>query len=361
MDKIFVDLYKRVSIDASNEQINRRMQGVEEAIKEIDDEMIKNLIKIFANKPIDGECIENFGQYFYNQDYSFEMDNKVELSILAGYILHTLLHDDNWNKKIISALTVLSLTNIENKYNELYEEAYLRLDEMMFEIREQQKELKTPNMKGIDIEKLKQSIQSGDAINTENADHLYTILNALDFNIRAVRDQNKRLQNEIKKYKEESQILSWIVGEWCNWKNAPLKQLEEKNIALVLGKELAQFITVYPGPIAAKAFLVRMISKTADYSNSEFSLSEIINALSDQDKRNIVSEFQGYDLSYFPIVMAISNSQKVDGIENWYPLYRKGMGVHPQEVKKSSSEWAYQFYLENIAKMALQDWRRNDG
>lgn len=361
MDKVFVDLYKRVSLDASNEQINKRMQGVEESIKEIDDEMVKNLIKIFADKPINKGCIEEFGQYFYNQDYSFEMDNKVELSILAGYILHKLILDVKWKEKIISILTVLSILNMENKYNELYEEAFAIFEDMMFAAREQQKELKTPNLKSIDVEVLKKSLLDADGINADNVGQLCTILNMLDNNIRTVREQNKKLQNEVKKYKEESQILSWIVGEWCNWKNAPLKELEAKSITLFLGRELAGFVNVYPGPLAAKAFLVRMISKTIDYNNNEFSLSEIVNILSDEDKMQIVSEFQEYDLSYFPIVMAINDSQKVDGSEEWYPLYKKDMGVHPEEIKRSSQEWAYQFYLENIAKMALQDWRRNNG
>ena len=45
--------------------------------------------------------------------------------------------------------------------------------------------------------------------------------------------------------------------------------------------------------------------------------------------------------------------QKVEGIEEWYPIYKKEMGLLPSGIKKNCIEWAYQFYLENIAKMIM--------
>lgn len=353
MDKMFVELYKRINMDATNTLIDKRMNGVEAVLKEISDEKIDKLVKIYANKPIAEEDIKEFSNYFYNEDYSFDTDNIEELSILAGYILHKLLEDNDWKKKTAVLVTLLSIVNTENRYSELYEESIIALEDMMCMTREEPRELKASNLKTIDVKGLKNSIENEGTFTAENAEQLSTILNVLDSNIRVVKEQNKNLLNEVKKYKEESQILNWVIGEWCNQKNAPLKCLEEKEIALLLGRELANYVDLFPGPFAARAFLTKMISKTKNYNNCECSLAEIVNVLSMEDKAVIVSEFHEYNLSSFPIVMAINESQRVDGNEEWYPLYKKGMGVCPDEVKKTCIEWAYQFYLEYIAKMVM--------
>lgn len=353
MDKFFVDLYKRINMDASNEQIDMRMRGIDAALEQIDENEIADLVKIFVGKHVEKDCLENFFNYFYNEDYSFEIDNREELSILAGYILHKLLEDEDYKAKAAGLITLMSLVNIGNRYGELYQEALNTLRDMMSEIREEQKELKSPNLKTIDVKALKSSIESEEGINVQNQDQLLTILNVLDNNIRVVKEQNRSLISEVKKYREESQILSWVIGEYCDSKKTPLKLLEEKETALLLGNELAQFISIYPGPYAADSFLFKMLSKTKDYSDKEYSLAQIVNILSLEDKDLILSSFEDEDLSIFPIMLAISESQKVDGDEEWYPLYKKKMGVLPEEIRKNCTEWAYQIYLEKIVKMAM--------
>lgn len=353
MDKLFVELYKRVNMDATNEQIDMRMKGIKKILNEIDEEMVEGIVKVFAKKTVSEDFYNQFGNYFYEEDYSFDLDNKEELSILAGYISHLLLEDEDWKEKVAILIVLLSLTNIENRYSQLFQDAFTSLEYMMCANREEKKELKITNLKTIDVKALKSSFENEGTFSTENAELLFSILNVLDGNIRTVKEQNKNLQNEIKKYREESQILNWIVGEWCNWKNTSLKYLEVKDIVLLLGRELAGFVNIYPGPFAAKAFLTKMLSRTKDYSNNEYSLAEIINSLSTEDRDIMVSEFEKYDLSNFPIMMAMSVSKKVEGNEEWYPIYKKEMGLLPSEIKRSCIEWAYQFYLENIAKMVM--------
>lgn len=353
MDKMFVELYKRVNMDATNELIDSRMRGIKSVLKEMNNEKIDKLVKIYANRSVKEEDIKEFGNYFYNEDYSFEMDNYEELSILAGYVLHILLDNEEWKKKTATLITLLSIVKIENRYSELYEESRVALQNMMCVVREELKELKNTNLKTVDVKGLKNSFESEGDFTTENVEQLFIILSSLDNNVRAVKEQNKNLLNEVKKYREESQILNWVIGEWCNQKNVPLKDLEEKDSVLFLGRELANYVDIYPGPFAAMAFLTKMLSKTKDYNNCECSLAEIVNRLSGEDKSIFVSEFQEYDLFNFPIVMAINESQRVDGNKEWYPLYKKNVGVSPEEVKRTCVEWAYQFYLECIAKMIM--------
>lgn len=353
MDKLFVELYKRVNMDASNEQIDMRMKGINKILNEINEKMVEGIVRIFAQKPVSEEVYNQFGNYFYEEDYSFDLDNKEELSILAGYISHQLLGDEEWKEKVAILIVLMSLTNNENRYSQLFQEAFDSLENMMCATREEKKEIKIKNLKTIDVKTLKGSFEGEGTFTVENVELLFSILNVLDDNIRTVKEQNKNLQNEIKKYREESQILNWVVGEWCNWKNTSLKYFEEKDVVLLLGRELAGFVNIYPGPFAAKAFLTKMLSKTKDYSNNEYSLAEIINSLSTEDRNTMVLEFEKYDLSNFPIMMAINASKKVDGNEEWYPIYKKEMGLLPSEIKKNCIEWAYQFYLENIAKMVM--------
>lgn len=112
MDKLFVELYKRVNMDATNEQIDMRMRSIKNILNDINEEMIEGIVKVFAKTPVLEEFYNQFGNYFYEEDYSFDLDNKEELSILAGYILHQLLEDEEWREKVAILIVLLSLTTL---------------------------------------------------------------------------------------------------------------------------------------------------------------------------------------------------------------------------------------------------------
>lgn len=64
--------------------------------------------------------------------------------------------------------------------------------------------------------------------------------------------------NIINILQEDSDILSWITGSWSKELEKPLtKGILPKDIALLLAKELADFVQVIPGPYAFEAFLKR--------------------------------------------------------------------------------------------------------
>ncbi len=74
-----------------------------------------------------------------------------------------------------------------------------------------------------------------------------------------VQNQNEMLK-AMEIYREDSNILSWICGEWSNELDAQLtKKTTRKSVALILAKELADLVTVLPGPYAEKSFLKKML------------------------------------------------------------------------------------------------------
>ena len=84
-----------------------------------------------------------------------------------------------------------------------------------------------------------------------------------------------------------------------------------------------------------------------------YSMADMVNEMDKNEKNDILEDFKENDISCFPIVKAIEMANKVEGVDEWYPLYKKEMGISPEIIVLESVDWAYQFYLENIARMEV--------
>ena len=68
-----------------------------------------------------------------------------------------------------------------------------------------------------------------------------------------------KLEREMAIVSEEANMLWWLVSEYSRDRNEPWKKVGALATSIIAGKELADLTRVIPGPVAAAAFLDRII------------------------------------------------------------------------------------------------------
>jgi hypothetical protein len=147
--------------------------------------------------------------------------------------------------------------------------------------------------------------------------------------------------------KEDSNILSWLVGEWSNDLNIPLTdKIEQSQIAFILGKELADLVTQVPGPYAAKALLKKMLG-LCKRKQKDFSLVEMVDLLDKEKKEQILNKYSLLNSGInTPILLSITKALEANEPIVWKHAFKTIMNIDADEVKKEPLTWAYQLYLE---------------
>lgn len=168
----------------------------------------------------------------------------------------------------------------------------------------------------------------------------------------------KNINTSTKVYREDSQILWWMTGEWSRDLNKPFKQLRHQEAAIVAGKELADLIEVLPGPNAAKTVLHKLLSVLLVENQKDGTLSTIINMLSKDWKQHVLECYPGDQTKEItPILTAISNSLAVEGASEWKPAFKKLTDFEPESIKMPLLELSYQMYLECLLVKSIRNDR----
>ena len=163
--------------------------------------------------------------------------------------------------------------------------------------------------------------------------------------LKGLSDYVNTLRTENAKCQEKIQVLSWIVGEWSDRFKTSVSQIEDVKGALILGVELADLVET-PGPLAAEAFLHRMIvkcKKTVD----DISLTELIDCQSEDVRKDIIEKYGRRELvDSFPILSALHVSLTVDEKRAWLPAYKKACGIDPDRFRFPAVKWSKLIYYE---------------
>ena len=101
--------------------------------------------------------------------------------------------------------------------------------------------------------------------------------------------------------------------------------MENINGAFVLGAELTDLIEIYPGPYAAKVFIIKMLRKCKKtVEEKEISLCDFIEEQEEVLREKILDTYgKGSWDRLLPILAATKESLTVDEKKAWIPAYRK--------------------------------------
>lgn len=345
LEKLFYKWYKKISWDTPKEQIEERWEGIENAVEySWNEEDISELIKLYYKLPYQMETKTKFVEFFSDIDKGFDESNDEEISVLVGSVLTHLLQREH-EAFIAFSLQVLE-PYFENNLMELAELAADKIGTMS----------KDSYVNMPEIEELKkfssdwETELADDGQLSENAAIvLIDIIKQLQTNLEIVCSRNEVLQEENEQFREKTQILSWIVGEWSDILKVPLAEVFDINASIVLGVELADLVRIYPGPYAAEAFLVKMLSKCKknEKGSSLISLTDLVDRQEVAIKEEILKKYgKNCETRILPILSALKASLSVDDKREWIPIYKKAWKINPDDIKLKLSDWTRLVYQE---------------
>lgn len=345
MREKFCEWYRFICMEPTNDQLKFRWESLQEYCDN-EEPNILELTKMFFELPVDNSIKDKFVEYYINKDMTFKTDNDQEIALLAGATLADMIERNEHTKEIVLAITCISFFKQDAIIPEVQSIAADKLADIASSIREVKAEQNMHEIKNTGVKDLKKSLEE-ETWNQENIKVLLTTLTKIESNITTLLNNQKQLCKSIDVYKEDSNILAWLIGGWSNDLDKQLNdEITQSNVALILGKELADLVERIPGPYSAKAFLKKMLA-CCKLEEGNISLIEIVDALDESWKKHLLDIYPLIDKGEnTPILLAISKALEVNEPQVWKHSYKKLMGIDAEEVVGDSLSWAYQIYLE---------------
>jgi hypothetical protein len=165
----------------------------------------------------------------------------------------------------------------------------------------------------------------------------------------------RRLQRQVDIVTEESNMLWWLFSEFSRDEKQRWTNLGVPATALMAGKELADLTVVLPGPIAALAFLDRVIKFAKPKPPATVSIEEAINGVSVEWRQRYSDNNSPSELgALLPIGYGIKVSLTVGERHAWFPAYELGTGISAA-AKVAPNLLAYQVFIEALLCRAWKE------
>ncbi|KJR44333.1 hypothetical protein UF75_5281 [Desulfosporosinus sp. I2] len=344
MRENFCEWYRIVCVDPSNEQLKSRWESVQEYC-EIEEINILELVKMFFGLPTDASFKKQFID-LYAKDLTFQSKNEREISLLAGVTIIELMEKEIHVTKIVLATMCIALFKQDAIIPDVQAIVSKKLKDITAEIRDLETEQRMRTISNTEITELKKSLELG-AWNPQNIVEFSKVLSNIAANFNALVNNQNELSKSLIIFKEDSNILSWLFGEWSNDLDKPLNgSIKRSETALILGKELADLVEQIPGPYPAKAFLKKMLGHCkADKKN--ISLVEMVDSLDESWKELLLDDYNIINNGEnTPILLSVSKALETNEPKVWKHAYQKAIGIDAEEMISDPLTWAYQMYLE---------------
>ncbi|MGL4363504.1 MAG: GTPase-associated system all-helical protein GASH [Cellulosilyticaceae bacterium] len=345
MRKKFAELYFRVCAEAKPEQLEKRWQGIEEYCNQ-DEVDIYNLVKMVYSLSPPDQFKDEFTTIFQNIDISFQGSFVKEQELLASICLMKLMEETGLSLHIALAVMCVSKYNVEILVPELAVAAYKVFSETSAEIRE--KSVKYQKCSTVNSNKLIESLKELTALEPEHIVGFSSALTEIVKNIKIINQNQEQILENVDVLQEDSDILSWIIGSWSNELEKPItKGTLQKDVALLLAKELADFVQVIPGPYAFEAFLKKMLDNCKK-ETKEYSLVTMVDSIDDADKSSILSCYQmdGVKQENTPILFSIKCALDATQPNVWKSMANNKLSINVDSITHETLEWAKLLYFE---------------
>lgn len=345
MKSRFVEWYREVAIEPQHEQLEKRWESIEMYLEDYDDDTILALALNYLGIEQELESNSEFIECLIKTDLSFDKRNGKEIRLLCGIALAELVETE----PIVATLAAecLLLFNNNSKAKKLCHFFEERFMQECITLRENMPKLETIDGKS-QAEAIAEEFAEGVVLNVSTANaSISQILSSFDKYIVKLISANNKFINHLEIYKEESRILSWLIGESSNDLGNAFKTMNQEDAAIIIGKELADLVLVLPGPYAAKAFIKKMLQLTKPKQKKSFTLDIYVDALDLSWRKKVLERYplinEGMNT---PILFAISKSIEVENPKEWLPAFKKKSGIDAGTFTVYSDDAAYQIYLE---------------
>lgn len=344
--KGFNEWYLDVDLKPTVEQLEARTQGIEAFARNGSKECVCELARLYFGMPTNEDTIGEFVEYFSDKDPSFSTRDQEELTLLAGAALLHLAEE----RSEFGCLAELLCAVLAGYRRPASSERILA--RLLHKLDQDSLALRAANNAGtgsvsIDeaIDELASDLGDKATWSPESTGKLIAILRNIQQKTEVTLQE---LRNELSIKREDSQILWWMMAQWSNFYQVPLKELGKDAACLTVGVEAAAFVEKYPGPHAMKAVLYHAIGNCKGKS-AALPLTDVIRATGDKwmdSQRERLDENRLLQL--LPIHMAIVRSHNTTSDEQWYPKFCEDVLRGENWEPVAPKEYAWRTYLEEL-------------
>lgn len=344
MNKNFNEWYIDVSIQPKEGQLEKRAAGVERFAKDITVETVINLTKLFFNFPVGDDFKETFADNFIVDDASFSKRYTKELAVLAGATLVEIAETNGSFDNFVELLSIATsfggrtpiAFSILETIKELFGVDSLALRETS---NEYDVDIKIPATKS-----LEEVLPSG--WNEEWQKQMAKYIQGITQTLNSIGKELYDFKRSQKIYREDSQILWWLTSGWSKDLGCSFKTIDMQNACLVIGKETASLVSVFPGPYAINAVINKMIENCKGKKNL-LDFTDVIQTTDMNWKAEYIKAYNNprlYDL--LPISSALLRAENTSAKEEWLPKYICETNICTDKMKDTPYVYALQMYLE---------------
>lgn len=281
MNSSFGEWYRRAKIEPRNEELIARSKAIEAFTKKVDQDKIAELVRCFVGLPPRLEKpMEAFTRDLLSADAAFPtVDNHVEMQVLSGATLATILEQSSSNGDFAALLLVSAVAQGFRKtpiVPDIVSIAHSYLSERTSAVRKLGTRVKFPIF---NVEEFAEAVTESAATNSaaQMQKPLDSALRKLAEAINNLAATTERTAQYLERADgvslEESNIVWWVFGEHSRDLSVRFSELPSGFAAIIAGKELAELVRILPGPKAAPAYLDKQLNA---HRNQKLKLSDLM-------------------------------------------------------------------------------------
>jgi hypothetical protein len=362
MNEHFGDWYREAELEPDADKLEKRWQGIKNfatSRKKRKRAGVLDLVRIFYGlSPNDDSLTQNFRGFFFRTDPLFPMrDNTLELRVLSGAVIAYLIekHPAELGDMLSLAVICGECQGLRKKLP-IFDILQIALDTLVQRSISRRIDYPDTSLPGgtLDDDILGHNLPSQP---NEVANYVSTGFNGIVSSINGFYETTSEIINSLNELlqlqQEELNILWWLFSKSSRDLKQPFTKLEPMVGCLVAGKELADLVTIMPGPLQVKVFFNRILSSIEGGLTVKASIQDVINMVPREWKENLLQEtrFRSNE-NLLPIHLAVSKSLETDGEADWIPAFEKASGLVSSD-NISLEQLSLQIYRERLFLKSL--------
>lgn len=361
MHKYFAEWYRAAGLEPKAEDLEKRWEALEAFGNDIEVVHALELVRIFYSRPHPaGNFIDEYASSFHEVDKNFPMrENALELQVLSGA---TIAHIVETTRTTVTDAIALAMVcgfcqglRKDLLNGEIVDYARTYLASEAAKVREGTTfQIATPDVDLKDLLEALPAAASGTpaTVKVPVRPPFEKLADAILNLSSSVNAMGQSIANEITARREESDILWWVFGEHSRESGKRMSELLLPFASLVAGKELADLVRLIPGPLAARAFLDKMLRFVDAELVTHTSIKEAINSAPSDWKERVIAGGMKEVGDLCPIHVAAAKSLEASSPTGWLGPFDKSTGLKSR-TSIAPLDLASQIYHERVLMSAF--------
>lgn len=368
----FATWYRIAGIDPKTVSLDKHWDAIEKFAKKVDKQGGLELIRMaFAKPSKDTEFTKNFIGALQKSDPAFESrNNNLEMEILAASTTaHLFERDDIQLADTVALATVCadfqglhSPIKVPELIDLAYSYLHRRSDKLRSSTAATQFQVPKPKINEAITEIKRYLPAEGEAATQVNINYIVQyipgILNDLNSSVaklvEALNTLSVKTTQALLLQQEETDILWWLFAEYSNDRKSRMSEVGHPAASIITGKELSDLTSTLPGPVAAEAFIDKMLQTvTKNRKHKETSVHDAIIAAPNDWRQQWTKERNIAALDDLcTLHFAVQRSLETDDPDEWVPAFERRSGVKAN-ASLSPVKLAMQVYQESLLIKSL--------